>query len=299
MPSEKKAYIFGISAVLMWSTVASAFKIALFAYSVTELLLISTFVSFLFLLLYSIFSGNIYLLKNINYKQFLKSALLGFLNPFLYYMLLFFAYSQLKAQEALILNYSWVIVLIIFSAIFLKQKVFWFHYLSIIISFCGLAAASGINADGNSNTLGIIAALSTSLIWSSYFIANIKDNLLPEIRLLLNFGFGFIFILIYSIFTLDLSFVFRLDIRILSAVYIGIFEMGLTFLLWLRALKESETAAKVSNLIYLSPVLSMLWISIIIGERIAVSSIIGLGLILSSIVFQYYFSERRKKIKEI
>jgi len=73
-----------------------------------------------------------------------------------------------------------------------------------------------------------------------------------------------------------------------SAVYIGLFEMGITFVLWLKALKLSKTTAQVSNLIYLTPFLSLLIINIMIGEKILISTIIGLILIVMGIIMQQY-----------
>lgn len=46
---------------------------------------------------------------------------------------------------------------------------------------------------------------------------------------------------------------------------------------------ESEEAGKVASLIYLTPVLSLLFISIVVGEKILGSTIVGLALILLGI----------------
>jgi drug/metabolite transporter (DMT)-like permease len=73
---------------------------------------------------------------------------------------------------------------------------------------------------------------------------------------------------------------------ILGAVYIGLFEMGVTFLLWLKALKLSKTTAHVANLIYLTPFLSLLVISIAVGEKILLSTVIGLVFIVGGIILQ-------------
>ena len=56
-------------------------------------------------------------------KQYLRSAALGFLNPFLYYLVLFEAYDRLPAQEAQPLNYMWPIVVVILSVPLLKQPI--------------------------------------------------------------------------------------------------------------------------------------------------------------------------------
>ena len=68
-----------------------------------------------------------------------------------------------------------------------------------------------------------------------------------------------------------------LDLRgIGGSAYAGVFEMGLTFVLWMRALSLSRTTAQVSNLVYFSPFLSLILINVIVGETIRASSVIGL-----------------------
>ena len=73
---------------------------------------------------------------------------------------------------------------------------------------------------------------------------------------------------------------------ILAGVYTGIFEMGLTFYLWLKALKLAETADKISNLVFLAPFLSLVFISIFLGEHIYYTTFIGLVLIIGGIIYQ-------------
>jgi drug/metabolite transporter (DMT)-like permease len=75
---------------------------------------------------------------------------------------------------------------------------------------------------------------------------------------------------------------------ILGSVYLGIFEMGITFILWMMALKLSSTTAKVSNLIYLSPFGSLIMIHFLVGEVILLSTVIGLVFIIGGIIIQQY-----------
>ena len=71
-----------------------------------------------------------------------------------------------------------------------------------------------------------------------------------------------------------------------GAAYVGAFEMGFTFVLWLTAMKLTPSTARIANLIFLSPLLSLALIHFIIGEAILPSTLIGLGLILSGLALQ-------------
>jgi len=110
MQNQSKAYLFAVGAVLLWSTVATAFKTALAGMDFTNLLFISSLVSFLLLTLIIVGRGELKVALNISTKSWIYSAILGFLNPFLYYMILLKAYSILPAQIAQPLNYTWPVV---------------------------------------------------------------------------------------------------------------------------------------------------------------------------------------------
>ena len=80
-----------------------------------------------------------------------------------------------------------------------------------------------------------------------------------------------------------------LDLRgIGGSAYAGVFEMGITFVLWMRALSLSRTTAQVSNLVFLSPFVSLALIAVIVGETILLSSIIGLVFIIGGIVIRRF-----------
>jgi drug/metabolite transporter (DMT)-like permease len=114
-------------------------------------------------------------------------------------------------------------------------------------------------------------------------------------KLLLNFGFGFIYALIYTIFTKQ--WVWPGFEGSLGVIYIGLFEMGITFVVWLKALKYAENTAKVSNLVYLSPFISLIFVSIFVGEKIMLSTIAGLALIIGGILMQYFINSKKSDSK--
>ncbi|MCV5919613.1 DMT family transporter, partial [Escherichia coli] len=66
-----------------------------------------------------------------------------------------------------------------------------------------------------------------------------------------------------------------------AVTYVGLFEMGVTFVLWLSALKLTQNTARISNLIFASPFISLMLLATIIGEKIHPSTLIGLVLIIS------------------
>ncbi len=286
MINQRKAYLYALTTVLLWSTVATAFKLALAHLSPVELLfwaaLVSTFVLGFILTVQGRF-GQVFVCTR---QQYLRSLILGALNPFLYYLVLFEAYDRLPAQEAQPLNYTWAITLAILSVPLLKQKIARSDFLAAFICYAGVVIISthGDPLSMNfSDTLGVFLALFSTIIWALYWIYNTKETRDPVVALFLNFLFSLPLIAVWCAYTG--SFTLTLP-GLLGAAYIGLFEMGITFVTWIMALKLSENTAKVGNLIFLSPFLSLVFIHFLLGEQILPSTYLGLVLIVTGLLVQ-------------
>jgi drug/metabolite transporter (DMT)-like permease len=62
--------------------------------------------------------------------------------------------------------------------------------------------------------------------------------------------------------------------------------MGITFLFWLRALQLATSTDRVSNLVYLAPFLSLVFVHFILGEPVYFTTPAGLLLIITGILIQ-------------
>jgi drug/metabolite transporter (DMT)-like permease len=71
-----------------------------------------------------------------------------------------------------------------------------------------------------------------------------------------------------------------------AAAYVGVFEMGLTFALWSTALRLSSGVSRIGNLIFLSPLMSLVFIATILGEAIHPATLVGLALIIPGVLLQ-------------
>ena len=282
-----KAFIFAIAAVLCWSTIGSATKLSLGHVSYIQLLLYASLTAIIILLLMVLLSNRIHLLWGIKTKDLLRSATYGFLNPFAYYMVLFKAYDLLTAQEAVVLNYTWPIALVLLSIPILGQSIGLRSIGALILSFMGIVVVmtgGSLKSLSVSDPLGATLALGSSVIWGIYWILNLRDKREELTKLLLNFSFGFLYVLVVAIIADELR---NLSMEgWFGVIYIGTIEMALAFAFWLNALKLAPTTAKVSNLIYISPFLSLILVSILVGEQIMLSSWAGLILIVAGIILQ-------------
>jgi len=295
--NQRKAYILALLAVLAWSTMSSAFKLTLRYVSYYDLIFWSVFYGIIILFFILLVTGKLRNIKNITKRDLVNSMLMGLLNPFLYYLVLIKAYDLLEAQVAGTLNYIWPIVLVLLSIPMLKQKIKLHSLVAIFISFAGIII---IISRGNpftlhfTNVFGVALAISSALFWALYWIVNMKDNREATEKIFLNMIFGLIYLVLFMLLTRK-DFVFPSLQGFIGTVYIGIFEMSVTFVIWLKALNYSKDTAKVSNIIYLSPFLGLFWINQTVGESIHWYTIVGLVFIITGILLQSLYKINRRR----
>ncbi len=273
--------------MLLWSTVASAFKLSLAYLRPVQLLLYATGTSVLVLFLILILQNKTCLLRALSSRSLLYAGLLGVLNPVLYYLVLFEAYDLLPAQEAQALNYTWAITLSLLSVPILRQKLSGAELGAILIAYLGvlfIATHGDLLALKFTNITGVLLALGSTLIWSFYWLASTRSKLDPVIGLFLNFLFALPLILMLAYFTDQLSWPPLKGLA--GAVYVGLFEMGIAFVTWLHAMKLTNSTARLASLVYLSPFISLILIHHLVGESIRWYSIAGLGLIVTGTLIQ-------------
>ncbi|GAB6125296.1 DMT family transporter [Humidesulfovibrio idahonensis] len=284
---QRLAYMYGLGTVLIWSTVASAFKIALGHMNHVQLLLVADAVSVLTLLVILTAQGRLGLLRKLSGRDILRNCLMGALNPFLYYLVLFKAYSLLPAQVAQPLNYTWAITLSLLAVPFLGQKLTRRDLAAICVSYLGVVALStqgNLTGTDFGNPFGIGLALCSTLIWALYWIGNTKNATDPVLALLLNFAAALPLILCTALATTGLPAWDNPGMA--AACYVGVFEMGVSFVLWLKAMRLTTSTARIGNLIFLSPFLSLVLIHFILGETIHATTYAGLALILAGNLLQ-------------
>ncbi len=299
MSKQNKAYIFALATILFWSTMSSAFKLTLQHIDFKLMLLLAVLCSVILLFSILLIQGKLKSLSQLNIKQIGNSAIMGLLNPFAYYLILFKAYDLLPAQIAGTLNYFWPVVLVLLSIPILKQKINYKSIVALFISFFGIVI---ISTQGHifkmefSSPQGVFLALISAVFWALYWIMNMKDERDEVSKLFLNFCFGLVYVFLVVIIWEKIKLPSIEGIA--GSIYIGLFEMGITYILWLKALSLSSNTAKVSNLVYLSPFIALLIIRLTVKENILLSTFIGLVFIIGGIILQKYIDPVKDSAKK-
>ncbi|NDH41491.1 MAG: DMT family transporter [Gammaproteobacteria bacterium] len=244
--NDRRAVQLGLGAVMLWSTVATAFSLSLKYLTPLQLVTFASVVSWCFLALRLLRPRQWHALRSLAPRVQVTCLLVGWINPGLYYLVLFAAYDQLPAQEAMAINYSWGITLALVAAPLLKQRLSLGALLATCISYAGIIIIATRGAPFSLNLAqpaGVGLALLSTVIWSLYWV-------------------------------------------LAGALYVGLFEMGIAFVFWLAAMKATSSTLRISSLIFLSPPVSLLLIWLVAGEPLRLYTFGGLALILGGLALQ-------------
>nr|WP_284732812.1 DMT family transporter [Larsenimonas rhizosphaerae] len=282
-----------MGAVALWSTVATAFKWSLAEMRPIELISIASTVSWVFL-------GGLLLYQRQDRRMLLRgwgTALwAGMMNPVAYYLVLFAAYDLLPGQEAMAINYTWALALALLSVPLLGHRLTAGDMLSSLVSYFGvwvIATRGDIFNMAFESPTGVACALISTVIWALYWLLNRQDHRPPLVAQWQNFTVALP--VLWALVAWQEGFHGYSTGALAGSIYVGLFEMGVSFVLWQMAVHRISRTSKISNLIFLSPPISLLLLHVVIGEPISLSTLWGLMAILAGLILQQVAARRDRR----
>lgn len=291
----KKNYIYAVTTVLIWSTMAAVVKKMLFDIPNLEALSVSSFFAALFLLIVNSRTGIMKECKNYSAKDYGMMGGLGFLGLFMYSALYYYGLAQLSSQEACILNYLWPMMLVIFSCIILKEKLTFMKGIAMLCSFLGIVILSlGNESSSTGNTaLGMLCCVIAAACYGLFSVLNKKADYNQNISMMVMW-------LVVAVCSMVLGLMTESWIPIKGVQWLGILWLGVVvdavaYLLWALALKGSKDTARIANLAYLTPFLSLIVSAIFLEEKLKLRAFIALIFIIGGILLQNFYECRQMR----
>ncbi len=300
--AELKALQFALATVLLWSTVATAFKLGLQRLEPLQLLLAATTVSTALYWIMASYQRR----WRLSGRQLARALATGLINPFAYYIVLFEAYDRLPAQVAQPVNYSWAITLALLAWPVLGQRPGLRRIGAMLASYAGVLIVIGPgDLDGGPlNKTGLALALISTLLWAGYWLANARmaqsasarSAAEPVAFMAWSFLFGLAAILLTCMLGPGMP---AVDGHTLAfGAWVGLAEMGLAFLFWRRAMALTAHTARIGQLVYLSPVLSLGMIAWVLGEPLRPATGVGLAIIIAGLIAAQPGTARRRPARK-
>ena len=284
---QGRYYGFAGITVLLWSTAAPSVKVLTEGLDSLCVLGWSSLFAAGFLLLLLAARGRAGVLRRYGPRDWGRLALLGFTGMFLYSALYYFGIGRLSAQEACILNYLRPAMIVLFSCLLLGEPLTGRKAAALGISFAGvlLAAAWELREGGLSGDVaGAAACVLAAACYGLFSVLNKK--LAPDQNAAMAVYWGVTALCALAAAGLRGGLALPSPLQGAGLVWLGIAVHGVPYFLWALALNGVGNTARVANLAYLTPVLTVLLSAAALGESLPPVYLAALACVLAGILVQ-------------
>lgn len=281
----KKTYLFAGVSILLWSTLATVSKLLLGAMNSVQVLMISAAFAAVALFVYNLATGKLRVLKGYKMKDYVILVLIGLPGTLLYNLFYYAGADILPASQAFIINYLWPIMSVVFACILLKEKLTGRKVLAFVISFLGVATVAGgdlLHFQPQTMT-GVLLCMGAAVSYGVYTALNQRFSYDKQVAVMIAYASTAIVCLVINLIMgtpVDMGWG-----HVAGLAWNGVFVMAVATTTWAMALDSGNTA-KISNLAYITPFLSLVWVFFVLKEVPSLWAIGGLCLIVLGIFVQ-------------
>lgn len=212
---------------------------------------------------------------------------LGILNIVISMGSLQLAISIGKASTSAILISSNPIFVLIFSSFFLKEKIDKKKVICVLFGILGITLIIYKGNSGGDTLTSLMLAILASLTFGLYTVlGKLKTEGISSITMI---GLSSLFGSLFYIPILYVKQIPILDIpsgTIPKVLYLGIFLSGIAYITYMEALKILS-ASKGAMVFFLKPAIASLLAFAFLGETLALKTIVGMVMVLSSIFINF------------
>ncbi len=281
MSDTRKGIVYALLTVGLWSTLGVGLKLAVSS--------VGSFPATVYVISFSTIAMFLYLICVGKTRQIAPAfrklpwffILTGLTGLGVHQVLYLKGYSLLPASQVIIIHYLWPLTMVVLSVAIFRERTTRAAALFVLLGFVGLyvVISNGTWLRINLGT-GVIVTFAGSFCWAlfSVLIKHWEFDIDVGTFLFHVFGLAFLVALI-PVF----GFTFELALTdVLGLAYLGIFPTAISYVLWNHALRLARTSL-CSNIVLLMPVLSLVWIRLVLKDDITAYQLTGFAMILGSV----------------
>lgn len=277
--------------LVVWGSYATVAKFALTGLDVWQFQSLSFGVATLAMAIVFFAGGGARKLKATPPKTLLKLAGAGVVS-FLYYLLYAIALRLTTAVEAAILNYTFPVFILLLAWPVNRERLTVKGVLAVLVGFAGTVVVVAGSSPGQAPTrlAGVLCALGAAVCWGLF--TNLGKRLKTDVNLnnMVYIFTGFILAAL-GLLVFSRPVVPPLGAG-LGAVANGLLSFVVGYSLWFRIVRRVPMALAAS-MSFVTPFVTLLFISLFLGERIALRQWLGLAVILCGLLLQNLRPQRR------
>lgn len=274
--------MYALACVLIWSFIPIVSRLGQAGMDSFQFLFWSNLISAISVVIVALGSGykvsKLFILPRNTIK---KVFILGFLDC-LFYLLLYYGYSIENGIAVLVIQYSWPLIIILLSVVLLKDKLAGRQIVGIIIGFIAVIITftkGQITQLHVENPTALLLVFSGAFCFALMSVFSRQYSIDPYISTVWLFIFStltsLVLLLLFSEVQLPSKAAFW------PTLINGILINGVSYILWFKAMNTGHSA-KIASIVFLSPVLSVLWLVLILSDPFEIAYIIGVLLVIIS-----------------
>jgi drug/metabolite transporter (DMT)-like permease len=280
-----RGYVFAGLASLMWASTAAVTRLLLNGLANVQILVVSALFAFLALGSVSALTGKLGVIRTYSVVDYARFAYMALIGVFAYRFFFQASLGLIPTQEAFIINYTWPLMVVLCAVVVLNEKLTSRTIVAMVLSFLGVVviATKGHLVSVELSAEGIGLALAGAFCYGLFSVLVKKQDYDRLASTSVYYGFALVYAFVATITTSHIPSLSWAQLAGLA--WLGVFPSGLAFVFWGLALKHGPTAT-MSNVVFVTPFLSSIYVYILVGEPILISSLLGLAIIVGSILFQ-------------
>ena len=236
------------------------------------------------------------------YKKGLKLDKFTLLSAFLYAGTLscfVYANKQTTAANAIFLQYTAPIYILILSPFILKEKFRYADLITVVVCVAGMSlffleSPSAANPLATNVFAGNIAALLSGVFFGLYFIFLRHPRSLANANPALSVFYGNILVVLFMIPLLAQNPPAPTGSDVSAVLFLGIFQIGVAYILFTKGVAEGVRSLDASIIGFVEPLLNPVWVFLFAGEKPSNWAIIGGAIIIAAFAAHTLYNNRNK-----
>lgn len=291
MNQKTKATVYAIACVALWALIPVVSKFGQTELDHYQFLFWSSVFSVITLFLASVAAKKTDLFLTYTKQDWRRILGLGFLGTYLYYIVLYFGYARANGLEVLVLQYTWPVAMVVFSVLLLREKITPTKAVSIVVGSCGvlvILSKGQLTALAFENLYTDFLVLAGACVFALFSVLS-KKYQYESATMVTGFFIAatiasFVSMVLFSEFTMPPT-------GALAPILLnGMLVNGYSYIFWNRALRNAD-AAYIAPFVFLTPIISTVYLVIFFNEAFLPIYILGLIAVLLAGVLQ--FSEKK------
>ena len=231
-------------------------------------------------------------------KNGLKINLFGIFASIIYASLLFlfvWATKKTTAANAIFLQYTAPIYILILAPFVLKEKFRASDLLTVIVCLAGMSLffVGQLRVD---DYQGNFAALGSGLFLGLYIML-LKHPKAETMNRTITVIYGNFLLALMTLPSGIAAFSTITLTDVLAVGFLGIFQIGISYILFIKGVTEGTRPLDASIIGFIEPLLNPVWVFLFIGERPSNWAILGGIIIILAVVFHTIFQNRKKSLQ--